>query len=412
MDANRGSPWPAIYRWVGIIGYALMAVYVLLQTKPPFYDEVYHLEQVRAFRSSSSFYLWLVNNDSSATGPVYALLHRALALGGNSLPPPWLRLPNLVLLGIVLVTMAHALRHFRHPQPGAAVMAVLAVPMIWVISGMALTEIPAMTGIAAAYYAAAVLGSDGPVGTGRKWLLMGLLAGGVAIGVCGRQTYLVAVPALILLGAETKKPMFRVAAAAAVGLIPAGLLFLVWRGLVPPRMAYIGGGLRMAHAAYAICYVGVTSLLIAPRFLCENWRWILPAGVISVLANLVAGALQFTPLASAQRWLGSPGLAAVLEGIASQAFVVAGVALVVAVALNLWKSPDRRFAANASGVILLCGVCACVTAQFSSRYVCMTVPFLIPMLAPWMEFSPWAVGRLVLGMGLGAAALHSYFFFA
>jgi hypothetical protein len=42
----------------------------------------------------------------------------------------------------------------------------------------------------------------------------------------------------------------------------------------------------------------------------------------------------------------------------------------------------------------------------------MTVPFLIPMLAPWMEFSPWAVGRLVLGMGLGAAALHSYFFFA
>jgi hypothetical protein len=290
-------------------------------------------------------------------------------------------------------------------------MAVFSIPMVWVISGMALTEIPAMTGIAAAYYAASVLGSDGPVGAGRKWMLMGLLAGGVAIGVCGRQTYLVAVPALILLGAATRKQLFVVAAATAVGLIPAGLLFLTWGGMVPPKLAHLEGGLRVAYAARAVCYVGVTSLLIAPRFLGENWRWVLPAGGVAVLVNLFTGALQITTLTSAQRWLGSAGLAAFLEGIATQAFVVAGVALVVAVALNVWKSPDRQFTANASGVILLCAVCACITAQFSSRYVGMTVPFLIPLLAPWMEFGPWAVVRLAVGAGLGAAALHSYFVF-
>ena len=412
MDANRESPWPAIYRWVGIIGYVLLAAYVLRQTKPPFYDEVNHLAQVRALRSSRSFYLWLVNNDTSAAGPVYPLLHSALARNDGGLPPPWLRLPNLVLLGFVIVTMTGALRQMRCPQPGAAAMAVFAVPMIWVLSGMALTEIPAMAGISAAYYAAAVLGSGEPLSTVRRWLLLGLLAGGVAIGVCGRQTYLVAIPALILLGAQTRKQSIPIVAALTVGLIPAGMLFLVWGGMVSPKLAHVGGGLRIVHGVDAICYAGVVSLLIAPCFFIERWRWALPAAGGAVLVNSLTGALQFTSLTSAQRWLGSPKLAAGLAGIVNQWFIAAGAAFTAAILINAWQSKDRKFLGSAVGVIMLCGVCAAITIQFSSRYVGMTVPFLIPMLAPWMKFGPWAVGRLIVGMGLGALALHSYFVFA
>lgn len=404
--------WILAWAVAVFFGILILVGYVLTSSKPPFYDESWYLAQAASLNSFNSFREWLLAEGNGPTGPVHALLHYGLSGGRGFLDVPWVRLPNLILLlGMILLTAMH-LRTLRIAHYGLIALVALAVPMLWVLAGMALTEMSAMVGISMALYAAGKLGVPSDEQPAWSWLAS-MIAIGVAVAVCGRQTYLLTLPAIVFVAMNSRKGLTLALAGVSIGLLPALWLFFVWGGLVPPQIkSVVGEGLKGSHGLLAIGYTGVTALVIAPGFLMEHWRKTLPLALGCVVLNSFAPVIVFNPAASLQLMIGNEYMVQLLLWLANQIFIVTGVVFIGRVAIRLWVDPNRLFAAHAFGVLALCISCVAISHQYSSRYVGMGIPFLVPMLAEWITIGPWMVVRSVAGMAVGAAILHSYYIYS
>lgn len=405
--SSTATPWA---RRIGVLGGAgglALAAYTLTRVKPPFFDEVQYLTQARKLATATSLRTWLLENDTGPTGPWYALLHFALSGGTGALPVPWLRLVNLVLLVGVLFVIARCLR--ATDQEEWKTWLVMGVPMTWVFAGMALTELPAMIGIAAVLLGA--ISYRRLPAEAHGWGQLAAMALGTAIATSGRQTYLVTVPALWLVAARPQRS-WAPAAALVVGMIPIMVVFAIWGGTVPPRVHQLaGGGLVPRHAVMALGIAGMTSLLIAPGFIWQHRQWAIPIGGIVAAANAAFGLVKVTTLTSVQRFLGHPMLGRAIEVTLGVLFIAAAGAFVCALLRESWQRREREFLGLALAIVLLCGVCAAITHQFNSRYVGVALPFFVLALAPWIRPTPWTAVRLIAGMLIGAAVLHSYYVF-
>ncbi|MFT3867268.1 MAG: hypothetical protein QM715_02110 [Nibricoccus sp.] len=411
METQTAKPRSAIEQpWLWVLvactAYIALCVFVLTRSRPPFFDEGLHLSRAFALAQPGSFRNWLVENDTSATGPLYALMHYALALGQGAWPTPWFRVPNLVLLAASILLIVSQLRRLGQSNFWACALTTLAMPTTWVLSGLALTEMPAQCGAAIACWAALRLGEEKEA----DWRMALVLILGVAVATMGRQTYLAALPGMALLAAGDRRRFFLALAAVAIGLVPLVGLVWVWGGLLPPKLAYMGdGGFNFAHVFYALAYVGVMTLFLAPGYYLVRWKIILPAATVAGAINLWLSVIHFTMLTSVQKLTGMPVLMHLLEATGTLLFVAAGVAFPLATLLEAWRNRSRRFWGYAGSTLGLCLACGAVTALFSSRYVGMTMVFLVPLLAPWMRFNVTSILRLSVGAGLGAGALYSYF---
>jgi hypothetical protein len=362
------------------------------------------LEIARRLPPATSWSAWLNANDQGPTGPLHAILHNLASGGHGHLPVPWFRAVNPFFLAVIILLLGTCLK--IQQQSAWKAWSVLGAPMIWVLTGMALTEIPAMLGLTAAITAAMWLGRN-PSAVSR-WPALALVSVGMAVSMTGRQTYLVALPAVWWL-AQSPGRRCGPSIALALSLIPIGIVFYIWGGLVPPLLGYVGQGLAPRHALMALGIAGTLSLLLAPGFIWQHRRWSLPFGLMAAIINLVGGILPFTSLTSVQKILPLPSLGLLIEAVVALVFAGMIGAFLAALIAETARSRNREFAGCAAGVLLLAGACAGVTHLFSSRYMGMTLPFMIPMLAPWIKSGRWAAARLVVGSLTGAAILYSYY---
>ncbi|QYM80469.1 hypothetical protein K0B96_07645 [Horticoccus luteus] len=402
------------YLALGIAGFFALVLFVGSQRRPAFFDEPAHLRQATEFAPAPTLHDWLTNNDSSAAGPLSPLLF--VTMGVRTIErPPLFRIPNLILLAAITATLAAYLRRQPVPRPLAGALAMLALPPIWVCSGLALTEIPAMMGVAAALYAADRVGAIEdeknaetalPVG----WLAM--LAAGIVVASCGRQTYLAILPALAVIAVRRRADLIPVGAAFGVGIIPIAAVMVAWGGLAPPLLRSWSEGLAPTHAVVALCYSGGIAFWLAPRLFQSHWRGATVSALVAIGLNMAGLGVHLTLFTSAQRFLGHPQLSAIAEAILAAVLIGAGAAWVFAVLSEILRRPSRMFIAGALGVLLLCASCMAIKHQFSSRYIGMAAPFFISMLAPWMGFGRWGCMRLAVGMLARFAVLASYFRFA
>lgn len=393
----------------GAIVYLLLIAWVLTRQREVFWDEVPYLGQARLFHNAPSLMAWLRGNDAGPCGPLHPLMHYALAPGAGILDVPWVRLPNLLLLGATMLIVASALR--RLDRPATAAIGMLAVPMTWVVAGLAITEMPAMFGMAVALWGALELGRA-PTDGGSRFRPAAMLTLGLAAATLGRQTYLVTVPSLLTVAACNRRTGWLAVAAIGAGLLPVLALFAAWGGLVPPKLAFVGQGLEVRHAVLAVGITGLLAVILAPRLFTAHWRWSLGCGAAAATANVISGYVSFTTLSSAQRMLGNPAWARVVEASLSWVAVFAGTGLVAGVIAETVRRKDRCLGGLCVAVFALCAACAAVVHQFSSRYAVMALPFLIVALARWMDTGGWALLRYSGGALLGFAALRSYFLLA
>jgi hypothetical protein len=402
--------WPRLYVCLAALGYVMLVIFVLSRTNGLVYDESELLVQAHALAKNTTFFDWIRNNDTNAQGPVYPLLHYALSGGAGAAPPPWLRIPNMVLVVVVIALIVPQLRLLGCRYPLAAAASIMSIPMTWVVTGIALTEIPAMVGITLAAYAAAQLGyGDAAMTKNREYVLAVLAALGIALAMCGRQTHLLTLPGLVLLAARNRRRTKLMLLATAIGLLPAFGLFYLWGGLVPPRVPFYQQrqAIRPLEGILGIGYAGAVSLLLAPRLMLRRWRWAALAAGLLALANAFIG-YRFVPLQSAHHLLDSRAISAVLEAGGGSLIMALAGAFAAALAAELIERRTERFLfAYAWGLATLCAVCA--RTGFSSRYVAMILPFVVPTLAGYMDFGPWSVARLLFGMTLGGGALYSYY---
>ena len=400
----RIHPISAVAAVAGLV----MIAAVALSPTHYVYDEHYHMAGTRLIVDGMLFLTFLRTPLESAAGPLYPVVHFLLS-GLTGLNAPAIRWVNLVFLGLSIWALSYTVRVWRWDGAWQRVAMIFSIPTVWVTTGMALTELPAMAMMTFSVAAASWAMTADSGAKGRMWLGFALAGLCFGLGVLGRQPYLPALLAFFLISAFVSR--FRWPALAGAGVAVAVVLpvFIVWGGLLPPGQPSVGGHIVFEYGALGFAYAAIFVLLLAPRFFATRWRWTLPASLVAALVTIPLGGVSFQVAAGIARHL-PEWLAHLFQMAISSVLVGSGVALMLASACNAWdRRDDKVFVLVIILAVGLAATPAFVSHQFSSRYLMTTFPFLLLAVQPYFRPSYAAAARLALGASLGFLSLHAYF---
>jgi hypothetical protein len=411
--AAARTPWSGAGWIVAAACLSALALVVMVAAGPNafVYDERYYIVGAQLLAKGASFREFLLAPLSTPAGPLYPTLHYLLS--PITQIQPWaIRWVNLALLGLAGAAISFCIGRQGYDHPAARAAMLLGVPMMWVCSGMALTEVPAFAA-ASLGCAALTVALTAPAGDKRRLWAGFLLAGlCLAIAVLGRQPYLPAVVGLVVIAVAIPRARFPALAAAALAIALPLPIFLLWGGIVPPQVAFVGGGLSPWHGVLGFAYLSIVILILAPRYYLTRWRWALGAGAVvgggAALIGLLIGGLDVNVAAGVSRRLPN-ALATVFQFGIAAVLIGGAAALLVAMTFNMFeRRQDHLFVLVTLITIGLTATAALVIHQFSSRYLMTAFPFILLAVQPYFTPSRWAAARLVLGSLIGFGSLFTY----
>jgi hypothetical protein len=286
----------------------------------------------------------------------------------------------------------------------------LGIPMVWVTSGMALTEVPALMMACIALTAGLWATRKATTNPGRYlgFALCGLFVG---LAILGRQTYLPLLLAFLAIAMACKHyraPAFVALLIAFAVPLPA---FILWQGLVPPGLGYVGRGVSVTHGLLAFSYLAIVVGIVAPRFFARKWTWVASVAISAAVINIAFAKFEWAAGATVLRHL--PNSAQPYYGLAiGSLLLAAGAAFAIATILNIWAArSDKLYLLICAQSLLLTGTSIGVVHIFSSRYVMTAFPFVMLMAQPFFVPSKWAAARMAGGAAIGAVSLGAYFRF-
>ncbi|WP_133177702.1 ArnT family glycosyltransferase [Chitinophaga parva] len=388
--------------------------------QPPLYDEPLFISNMPLFNRYGLSATFLREMDNQAPGPLYELMHYPLQ-AITHMQPPGLRMVNIVLLWCIILFLAIILKrqyNLGWEQALVPALSMMALPVVWPVAGMALTEIPPMC----CAMLSVLLLQRALACEGRSWfLLLFTLLAGVALGLAiwGRSPFLVMVPAAGLLlwqQAQRRQRWIIVCLYVSVGLAMSVPVFLIWHGLMPPKQALVTAeGFKIWHGILAFAYGGLLTLIIAPRWFYFNRRiaWLLVATMlILTLLNITLLHYTDTPMTAVVKRIGSNVFVHIFSSLVPPLLATAALYFGVCSLLRTWEERHQPFTLFmlASGFLLLLS-CAKITHLFSSRYVAQATPFLVLGMMGFDKISYGKCVRFAIGAGLGLVSLESYFSF-
>ena len=342
-----------------------------------------------------------------AAGPLYAFVHLAFA-PLTDLRPVGMRLVNVASLVAVTAILAAWLKQQNCRDYLVAAGSILIIPMTWVMTGRALTELPAMVFATLSLYlllkGVKALRQDRPV---LRWF--------VASGVClaaaawGRQPYLLlaGVPAVMaLLDRRLRIPALVFAGIVVASAMP---LVIAWDGLVPPNDE-ADEGLSPMHGIISLGYTGICFFLLVPRLQWLSRKSLIVAAVILAAFNAWFGFVVYAPFEPlADEFLSDPAMNA--YGLAGGSLMlVCGIVFLAWILGTTWQDRGdlKKVAINVS---LLCIVLwpAFVANFYASRYTAMALPYLILAAQPWRKWGWKTTAATIAGCGMGLVSLHGYY---
>ena len=368
-----------------------------------------NLELLQKTRLDTTF---LRSMKYQSPGPLYQVVHLA-ASPITRLSIKRMRFLNLLMLVAAIVVLGALLSEKLGMRGWFAAGSLLAIPVTWVIGGLALTEAPSLLFLMLCLL---LLQS----GLSEKISLAGSLLLAILAGACmscaiaGRTPYLLVIPAAWALYKPNGKSGVVLVAFTATSLIVPALLFYTWQGLVPPHVAQIHGALEPLYVFWGLAYAGAFIFLIAPSCLTWNPGWALLCAILGILFaafNFVFQYRWYLPMTTAIRgalgeeWSRPAGY--IFPGL----IAVAGLYCALCLGVKAWRGREGRdnqlFGTLAAVAIIV--TCAKSSAQFSSRYVLQAAPFLILAAGEYAASGPWRLARLSGGITLGLISLMSYY---
>jgi hypothetical protein len=216
--------------------------------------------------------------------------------------PPDFNFPGVIFLQdyLILVLTGFLQRTNRAVAPWLQATSLLAVPFLWPASGLAHTEMPILLPFTV-FVVLLLEALRPPSSSTLKLVAWGALAGAfLGLAILGRQTYLITLGGLALLGCFHRRYWPLAASCAVVALLASAWVFALWGGLVPPSLRFVKGNLRPDYGMFSLSYLGVTVLFLAPHWLRPSGsvRWLLPIVLGSAAAALVR---QFADLHAKSR---------------------------------------------------------------------------------------------------------------
>lgn len=388
----------------------LLAGLIALSPEVLLFDERYYMEAAYFLAGNFDFVALMQTPLDVAAGPLYAYLHFLLS-PLTAMQPPTIRFVNAGCLAVTIAATWLAMRRTGHDAALSRAAMLLAVPMVWTTSGLALTELPALA--LASLAVLAVAAALQTKSAGKAWLLLALagLCGGLAI--LGRQTYLPALAGFLAIGWSNRRLLLPSLLACLIAMATIAPMLVVWGGLTPPWQTILTTGLVPEHGILAFVYLATAALLIAPGFLTPVLKS--RTGLI-VLAAAVAAAFiaQWAgyrfPVASGVIARFPAALQPILGFGLNLAMLSIAAAMLFSAFVHFWeRRQDRGFVLLSFIVVLLTGTAVGISHQFSSRYVLTAFPFALLLLQPWFRPGLWATGRMVVGASLGIASLSAQY---
>jgi hypothetical protein len=389
---------------------AFLALVTLVARSPNrfLYDETYFANYVSLLHRYG-FTPMFLNSLNAAPGPLCAVV-QVVFEPLTKLRPVEMRFVNVLSLIAVTLILVASLKS-RGNDYWAAGFSVLVVPMVWLVAGMALSEMPAMVFVTLSLYLQ-LRGLD--AFDADRSPLAWFLAAGVCLGIAvwGRQPYLLLCGVAVLIALierGLRLPMVIFVGATGSLAIP---LFAIWKGFVPPSQHMLPG-FSVIHALLSFAYTGICFILLGARSRWLSVKAVLGLTMLTILANVFSGGFALYPFRSlTERYL-APSVTRLYGNLAGSLFLSFGVLSLAILLRMIWESRrDPRGLTINTG--LLCVVAAPLfdTHLYSSRYTAMSLPYLLLAAQPWRRWSLKMVTLAVLGCGLGFLSLKEYFSFA
>jgi hypothetical protein len=269
---------------------------------------------------------------------------------------------------------------------------------------MALTDIPAVCA-----YSVHILALLQSLGGGRRHVAWAAVSG-IALGaaVLGRQPLLLGVLPLAFLGIRlpARRPdLVLIVATAMLLVLP---VFGAWQGVVPPKTAFVGGGLMVRHLLLAGGYAAVCTAVVCPDVLI--WKPSVMVGCfLAGIALNMFGWVGWLPLNTVVERFISP------EWFPLAITVTFGFVLAMAIWFFLSSAQalvtrrhDTVFVFLLGGILLQIATAMAVKHQFSSRYLLTAVPLLALLAAGSRQTQRFVPVRLGFGAALGCLSLINY----
>ena len=182
----------AIYIITAIILFCLLFIVTSLRYEAPFWDELYYLENIQILKDLGFTKNFLLQYKGPA-GPTYALVHYILSPLTN-LESPYVRLVNVVFLFFSMFLLYLTMKKINGEKANNLVftLSTLAIPTIYTITGMALTEIFAIFFLSIYLYLLVSAYTENK----HNWIYSIVAGLSLSLAILGRQPILVILAAL------------------------------------------------------------------------------------------------------------------------------------------------------------------------------------------------------------------------
>lgn len=403
---------------------ALLFLFVLtaLNTNPPIFDEVLFYRNMPLFREHGLSEKFLLEMYDQAPGPLYQIIHSFFA-PVTGFDTPGIRLVNVFLFTLTILLTAAILKYYMKGFQHELLLALnlVAVPVVWQVAGMALTEMPAMF---FATLSLLILGVLVQRSQEVSLITLGLaLLGGICLGaaILGRTPFLMMIPAAAVLVFnplaerakwQTLSPWIMLVYWGSAVAICAPV-FYIWKGLVPPHQAVISqGGLKLWHGVLAFAYAGIIVVLLVPQWFKMSKRIALGlAGLtlLYIICNMLWWKQEYMPLYYFMDKMLPAGLMKIYPYVSTTLLMVFATYFLFHLVYYVFQHRNNAYYLMIA-VILVFVLTTCINIKhlFSSRYVAQAAPFLVLLIAEADRFDRFKVLRLLVGIGIGYVSLQTY----
>lgn len=392
-----------------LIAIAVIVFMVAFSPSELVYDESYHLEGARLLIQGSSIYEMLKAKLNSAPGPLYPVIH-ALIFPLTGFLAPSIRVLNIFFLIVSIAAIFICLRFYGIDKSLYRSTSIISVPIIWVTSGMALTEIPAFTMATLSLLAATYATRNE---TTKQLSYYSFMASGLFAGLAclGRQTYFPMIFIFLVLAFSKRAWRWSSISGFLIACMIVLPTLIVWGGLVPKSQSYVAGGINLNHGFLSIAYLSSVIAILAPSFfavLLSRWKLMVSGIFMILITNILVFQFKFKALTGLIKFL--PFSEDFYSLIIGSILLLLSIAFISAIILNVLENyDDKVFLIMSSLTILGASTAFGINHLFSSRYIMTCFPFILIMIQRFYYLSLWSMFRIVLGGALGAATLASYY---
>lgn len=400
----------------------LLIVITYLNVNPPIFDEVLFVRNMTLYNKYGLSVKFLTEMYDQAPGPLYQII-QSFFEPITGLKTPGIRMVNVFLFFLVIAN-THFILKLMKTQGDSLLVALnlVAIPVLWQVAGMALTEMPAIFLVSCSVFILVFLTDENNQVISFKTLVLSLISG-ICLGgaILGRTPFLMIVPASMLLvfnpisdPINRKSLPFPLIVVFIVSALSVCFpVFFIWKGLVPPYQAIISqGGLKLWHGILAFGYTGIITLLVAPRWYSFSKRWailLIALTFIFFLGNILWWHVQYYPMSDFLSRNLPQGIMKIYQNVISPLLMVIASFFVLNLGIHIISNRNKSFHLFiAISLILVLSTCISIKHLFSTRYVAQAMPLLILLVAEKDTYDKSKIARLLIGIAIGYISLQTY----